>query len=183
MGTQQSQRRFRASRGLTLVELSIALVIISIIALLGAPGYMEWTANARIRSHAEALSAAFRLAQSEAVSRNTQIDLIFTDDAPSAPAVTASATGRNWVIRVATPAAFIEGKSGAEAAGGVRTLASQSTVSFNGLGRLAIGANRVIVDLSHVTGGTRGLRVVVSQSGAVRLCDPALTNADPRACA
>ncbi len=174
--------RLVLQRGLTLVEIAIVLVIASILAMVGAPGYSEWIANARIRSTAESLAASLRLAQSAAIRRNERVELVLTDDPVAAGAVTSTPTGRNWIVRTVASTELLDVKTGEEGARGIRIAASRSTVEFGPIGRLAVGALPVTIDLSH-TAGPRSLRVLVLPMGSVRLCDPAIVGPDPRNCA
>lgn len=167
--------------GVTLIELAVVLVILSVVALVGAPSYSEWTANARVRGIAEALTASLRFAQSESIRRNDRVDLVFTNDAPLSATVSASATGNSWVVRTNGVAGVLDGKHGDEGGRGVQLNASQPVVGFNALGRLDVGAAPVVVNIAH-PGASRPLRVLLRPSGSVRLCDPAIAGPDPRAC-
>ena len=173
----------RGYSGFSLIELAVTLVIVSIIAVLSTPNFVEWISNARTRASAEAIATGIRQAQVEAISRNVRVELVFTDDAPITDTVAPVASGRNWVLRTAAPASsFIEGKNAAEGGAGVTSLASQALIPFNGLGRIATGAANISVNVTPPNGGTRPLRIVVSLGGGVRICDPALPNTDVRAC-
>ncbi len=107
-------------RGYSLIELVVALVIMGILLSLALPNYSNYMRDAKLRSAAEVFLSGIQLARSEAVRRNTQVELVLTGDAPTVENVaslTASATGTNWVIRTADLATFIEGKYAADGGG------------------------------------------------------------------
>jgi type IV fimbrial biogenesis protein FimT len=58
-------------------------------------------------------------------------------------------------------------------------------VTFNGFGRVSSGSTSLgCINVDNSTGsGNRALRLVIGPQGAVRLCDPAVTDSnDPRSC-
>lgn len=180
------------SSGFTLIELMIGIVVLGILIALATPVYSGWNANTQVRNLAESIQNGLRLAQAEAAKRNTRVDLVLTTDDlatnPTNASPTAAATGTSWVVRVNTPATFVQGKSGKEgspnasvACGGTCPTGFDGTVGFTGLGRTTL-AGPLQIDITNSQGGTRALRVVVSTGGKVRMCDPAYAAGDPRAC-
>ncbi len=191
--------------GFTLIELMITIALSAILLALGAPGLARWNQNNQVRALAESLQNGLMVARSEAVHRNANVrfQLVTTTDATCA----LSDTGRNWVVSLDDPAgncddpasdtvfprilqtgaAAESARNAAVNAGGV------SLVTFNGLGQASTAAT---IDVSNpaagqcVTSATTGasnrircLRVTVSVGGQVRMCDPAVTDAnDPRRC-
>lgn len=65
----------RPQHGFTLVELLIAVVIISVLAAIALPGFSQLIANQRSRAAASDLMTALARARSEAVKRNTEVAL------------------------------------------------------------------------------------------------------------
>lgn len=65
----------RAARGLTLVELMVALTIAAILAVAAAPSFSDYIANSRLRENGNTLYSQALFAQSEAIKRNTVIRL------------------------------------------------------------------------------------------------------------
>jgi type IV fimbrial biogenesis protein FimT len=184
-------------RGFTIIELMVVLVIIGIVMFLALPSYGRWIANTQIRTAAESIQNGLRLAASEAVSRNTQVDFVLTLDAAPTLASAANAAGQSWVVRVpppvaplvAPPAELIDSKPGAEGSRTVVVAAKQAgtatpmaVVSFSGLGRLTPGSAAFQVDFTNPPNADRPLRVTVSTGGRVRMCDPAFPATDPRGC-
>mgnify|MGYP000002103982 CR=1 FL=1 len=63
------------SRGFTLVELMITIVVLGILIGLAAPAFRVFLADQRIRAASMDLQMALTMARSEAIKRNTRIDL------------------------------------------------------------------------------------------------------------
>ena len=185
--------RYRSAWGFTLIEMMISIAVLGILIGLSTPVYNTWIANTQIRNQAESIQNGLRLAQTEAAKRNAQVDFVLTADDlsadPTDASPTASTTGTSWVVRVAgaTPT-FIQGKSSREgspdtslACQGTCPTGFDGTVSFTGLGRTTL-AGALQMNVTSAQSGTRTLRVVVTTGGKVRMCDPAYSAGDPRAC-
>lgn len=192
------------SKGMTLIEIMIGLAILALLLGMGLPAFSAFLANSKVRNAAEALQTGLSLARSEAMRRNANVEFLLTNDevdlgtfAGAAPA----ANGIHWLVRLVDPATgvptFVEGKSGYEGSGqsagatAVQTMASSPSIVFRGLGGTTLGAAATF-DLSNPQAGAcntiatpspiRCLRVQVSVSGQVRMCDPATAAPDTRAC-
>ena len=63
------------SRGFTLIELMIGLVLVSIMLAIGVPMFEEFIKDQRAKSTSSDLSVALLLARSEAVKRNAEVTL------------------------------------------------------------------------------------------------------------
>ena len=70
------------TRGFTLIELMIAVVIFAFLILLAGPMYADFIANSRIRNAGEALLNGVRQTQAEAVRRNTPAWFVLDPAAP-----------------------------------------------------------------------------------------------------
>ncbi|MBY0266064.1 MAG: GspH/FimT family pseudopilin [Burkholderiales bacterium] len=200
----------KPQRGVSIVEIVIALGIMALLLALGVPQYATFLNNARIRATTDNLTAGLNLARSEAVKRNARVEFVMTDEEPIASLVNtlpASTSGMNWVVREWVPASgtftFIEGKSGLESSGRDEAtpivIASSSAdatyagiVSFNGFGAASV-TRPLQFQISNPSGGAcaaaptpgpmRCLNIIVSPGGQVRQCDPRVTAAgDTRAC-
>lgn len=166
-------------RGFSLIELGIGLLLISIITVLAAPAFNVWVQNARIRNAAEGILNGLQLARAEAVRRNASVQLVF--DIGAAWTVTAVATGTEIQKRVTT----------ADSSTATVDIlpAGADRITFNGMGWLAANDDgsptitQVDVTSTILSGDEiRPLRVTVGAGGIMKMCDPALTAGDPRAC-
>ena len=169
-------------QGLSLIELVIGLAILSILVLAALPSYSAWLQNTKIRNAAESIVNGLQLARSEAVRRNTSVQLTV-------------GANSDWAVSVVNPATAIQWRSGAQGSQGVtvtRMPAGASTITFNSLGRVAANADGSVslaqIDIDVPTSvlpasASRDLRVTVSAGGRVRMCDPSVTVAtDTRYC-
>ena len=182
--------RGRAQRGVTLVELVVAIALLGLLLGLAAPSFGVWTRNAMVRTVTDSLITGVRLAQSEAVRRNRQVVLFLTNSQNCNAAVTATANGAYWALRTVPLVAgeaveTVQCGTLADTARGV-TITGPTTLCFNSLGRQVANADPGVggaacvlaaagvstYDVATVL-GDRPLRVLVSLSGQARMCDPA----------
>jgi type IV fimbrial biogenesis protein FimT len=180
------------TRGFTLIELLIALAIFAFLIMLAGPMYGDFMGNSRIRNAAENTLTGVRLAQTEAVRGNTQVEFVL-DIRP--------VVGGWQVLRLNedTGAFDIAVQSYTWAEGASRTQVGAgglTKVTFNGLGRI-MAANpeggtppiaQIDITNPSIT-NPRPLRVVINPvtPSGVKLCDPdpgVATNDpnDPRIC-
>ena len=198
--------KLHAARGMTLIELMVGIAIVAVLFAAAAPSFTVWIQGAKIRTAAEAAQNGLNLARAEAVRRNTTVRFQFTDTLDNNCAL--STSGTNWVVSQDDPTGacasaipdpsdtnppaprLIQTRSGASGTQNVIVAADQSTVIFNGLGRVApVPAGNVNINVSNPTGGACApagpmhcLRVVVSPGGQVRMCDPVFALPDPQGC-
>lgn len=126
--------------------------------------------------------------------------------------VTANTTGPNYLIRVLNPTSgaytHVDWKNGYEGSGMGATIPAPATtvtatylpmalggvaniITFKGLGGTLLGGQAVF-DIANTAAGAchttgtpspiRCLRVTVSVSGQIRMCDPSVASSDTRAC-
>lgn len=189
----------RLQTGVSLIEVMIGLAILAMLMAFGIPQYGTYLANARLKAATEALGSGLSLARAEAVTRNTQVEMVLTSSDPEPALVNGlslTLNGPNWVVRnrdtVTGLYNFVEGKLGAEGSGSdvakVQIAASASTAIFNGFGGLTSGTT-ITYDVTNPTGGNcdtfpgprgpmRCLRITVSPGGQIRTCDPAIDPTD-----
>ena len=179
-----TSRRVRV-RGVTIVEMVVVLMVLGIVIFMALPSYHLWIANTQVRTAAESVQNGLRLAASEAVSRNIQIDFVRTLDPEPGLASTSNIAGMSWVVRSNPPAPevteLIDSKPAAEASQSAAVAANAAVVSFTGLGRLVSGSALTCMRFTNPN-GDRPLIVTVTTGGSVRMCDPAFPANDPRGC-
>lgn len=182
--------------GFNLVELLVAITIVSILAAIAVPSFQTWIKNARIRTTAEAIANGLQLARSEAVRRNVVVQFVLNAD--TSWTVGCETVIDNGVVGVDDVAgdcpAVIQSRSkgeGSVSATLTVTPAGVQTVSFTGFGRrnnstfdVVAGTDVTKVDISDASAsaGLHPLRVLVASGGGVKLCDPSVVAGDPRGC-
>jgi type IV fimbrial biogenesis protein FimT len=194
-----------SQRGFNIIELMVAVSIMAGLMLIGIPSFSTWLQNSQIRTAAEAMQNGVHIARAEAVRRNAPVIFQITNTLTNACAL--STTGQNWVVSMdsaagscaSSPSAdlasptsprIIQKRSGSDGAKNAVISAGQSSITFNGLGRVTpVPAGSIQIDISNTTGGScspagpmRCMRVVVSPAGQVRLCDPQLASTDAQGC-
>ncbi|WP_280817503.1 GspH/FimT family pseudopilin [Variovorax sp. TBS-050B] len=193
-------------RGLTIIELVVTIAVLALILALAMPSIGTWMDNTRIRNTTEALQNGLLAARTEAIRRNQNVSffLVTLNDAGTMDNTCALSTeSGSWVISVSSPAGkcasapsttdapmIVDRRTVRDGGGGVKVTADNSMVTFNSFGRVvsAAGASLTQVEVTGVKDGThyRNLRVNVTPSGAVRMCDPnvpSTATTDPRLCA
>lgn len=193
------------SRGFSVIELAIALTIAALLLMVGLPSFQTWLQNAQIRNAAESIQNGIQRARVEAVrsNQNVRFTLVSLADARNMDSsCAASASGRSWVVSIDAPDGscgnapsttaaprIIETHAGGD--GGLNAVvaaaaadgSAATTLVFNGFGRLSGASPIAMVNLSSASDGDyRSLRIVISNAGAVRLCDTAVDAGDPRSC-
>lgn len=197
-----------SQRGLTIIELAVTMTVMALLIFSAAPSIGAWMDNTRIRNAADALQSGLQLARSEAIRRNERISLwLVSTNTPSAMSgdCLLSSTSASWVVSVDSPIQhctdapsttsapkIVTTRAIGDSGGGVATTALQADgstaanrVTFDGFGRIVNADAIARIDITGArTGGTyRALRVAIAPSGMVRMCDPAVSNAnDPRKC-
>lgn len=179
----------KRNRGISVIELMIAISVLALLIGLAAPSMSAFLRNSQVRSVTEALQVGAHIARGEAVRRQRQVVLFRTASASCANATNADASGGFWAVRTIPLVAgeaveTIHCGALGDVAAGV-TITGPTALCFNGAGRLVANANPGIggtacaapaainnLDVT-ATGSDRPLRVVVTLSGKVARCDPA----------
>ncbi len=167
--------------GFTIVELLIGVTLLAVLMGIGVPTFRLWMQNSQIRTAADALVNGVQLARAEAIRRNRPVEFILRD-------------GSNWSVVLVNPRTTLQDRTGNEGSKNA-TLAVQpggaDRVTFNPIGAPASSnqdgsfpIQQIDITGSQAMSGLRPLRIVVSVSGSVRLCDPDsnLPAGDPRRC-
>jgi type IV fimbrial biogenesis protein FimT len=194
-----------ADAGFTLVEMMVVLAIAVLLTLAALPMVGNWIAQAQIRSAADAMQNAVRLAQGEAIKRSRTAVLMLTNSTPNASATPATG-GTRWVVRLLARATddgetdqdlFVRG--GTEPANlGVEVKATVNSdtnnialMCFNAFGQqTTVDQASTGLDVECTapaktdspttftfshTGVTSELALQVSLGGQVHMCDPSKT--------
>jgi len=185
-------------RGVSLIELMVAIVIIGVLFALAVPSYSKWIQNQQTRAGAESILNGIQLTRSEAVKNNAQARFVLCNlpasswqvlaipaSAPAAaPAATAECgAGAATEIRVQERSS----REGSRLAQVAVTPGGATTVTFNGFGRVVANADASAsitqIDVSNAA-GDRPLRITAGTAGNTRMCDPSplLPATDPRHC-
>ncbi len=186
-------------KGLSLIELMVGIVIVSLLFGLAATSYSGWIQNQQIRTAAESILNGIQVARSEAVKNNARVrfvlcgqpssswEVLAASAAAGAPAVSlACGAGSNagaGEIRVQERSA----QEGTRLAQVAVTPNGATTVTFSSLGRVgpnADGSQPITqIDVSTPT-ADHPLRVTLGAAGNTRMCDPSpqLSATDPRHC-
>lgn len=168
----------RMQRGFTIIELMIGIGLMALLSMMAVPAFQHWIANMNIRNAAEGALNGLQLARAEAVRRNVPVQLTMTG-------------GSTWVIETAMSGDKIQERAeeGSDTAEVALTPVGANRVTFNGMGwvinNLNGTASLTFVDVKSATlpgPETRPLRVFVTKAGATKMCDPAVSAPDPRAC-
>lgn len=179
----KSAKGIGATKGFSLIELMVAIVIMTVLLSLAVPEFRNWMQSTRVRTIAENYLAGLQLARAEAIKSNQSAKITLKDRGA-------------WEIKDASDT-VLQTRPPGEGDTNVATtisLPGGSTlpydVVFNGLGRLTTPAASMQLDFSSPTigaclgggGPIRCLRINIQVGGAIRLCDPSRSAGDPQAC-
>jgi type IV fimbrial biogenesis protein FimT len=166
----------------------------------------DWIRSTHVRNMAETTQAGLQKARMEAMKRNRVVTFWMVSRTASGgldDSCALSATSGAWVVSMADPAGkcatapsetaapriietYTPGKtaSGITVSGLAANGATAATaVTFNGYGQIErTGTPLARIDISHTDASARRLRVEISNSGSIRMCDRDVTAPDPRAC-
>lgn len=173
----------RSARGVTLIELMIGIAIVAILLSMGLPSFRTWIQNSKIRTAAESVQNGLQIARVQAVQRNRGVQFDLRDDSAWTVCLQPAPPGRcpDPDDDTTIQSRFAqEGETGSVI---VAVSAGAVPVVFDPSGRAPGSA--VVIDFDSDVlpeDESRNLRVVVTASGSIRMCDPNLADADPRAC-
>lgn len=188
-------------RGVTLIEMLIGIVVLSVLLATGAPMFADWIQNAQVRTTAESIQNGLQLARVEAIRRNASVRFDFTDttglsawnvgcvivrdDCPATIQQRSSGEGGKNArigVAIASDATALTYDTPLAAGAG---LSAGAGVTFNGFGTIPSATTDIArVDIVNaVAADARRLVVVVGNGGLTRMCDPALSLPDqPQGC-
>lgn len=194
----------RRQRGLTLLELMLGLVLMTMLLAMGVPSYTSWIRNTHNRTAAESILNGLQMARNEAVRRNTLVRFDLTDSGGAVAWTVGCVTATTTCPAVIQTRPAEEGSNQARVgvskdAIPMPTPASQfrtaltagsaltAGVTFNGIGRVPtdnIGDDFTRADVTNVTSSSaRRYVVLVGAGGQIRMCDPNQSiAANPQGC-
>ncbi len=185
-------RARRPQRGVTAIEVAIVMALGATLVATAVPDFSGIVADAQLRAASDSLRSGLRLAQIEAIKRQTLVELVLTEDAPGSPTVRPMSDGRNWVIRIPSPPGgyeLLQSLAGTSQAPRVRVEADRGVFAFDTFGRLradslgnAAPGGDLRVDLSDREARGRPLRVLIRPSGSSLNCDPHARGGDSFGC-
>ncbi len=168
-------------KGVTLIELMIAIVIMAILLSIALPNFQTWMLNAQIRTATESIQNGLQLARAEAVRRNERVKFVM-------------GTASSWAVSTDAGAA-IQSRTSNEGSSNVTitvTPGTATTATFNALGRIVANADATAtltqIDLDVPTtilpaNLSQNLSIMITSGGQTRSCDPRFNaTSDPRAC-
>lgn len=91
----------RLSRGFSLIELMVGLVILAVLLGLGVPAMTGWMVDSRVRSQAEYVLSGLQLARGEAVKTNALVRFQLVSNMTSTCAL--SNNSNLWVVSLTSP--------------------------------------------------------------------------------
>jgi len=164
-------------RGVTLIEMMIALVIIAGLILVAMPSFSAWMANAQIRNAAEAVLNGMQFARTQAIQLNTPVQFELTGET-------------TWTVTRVSDGDELQRREEEGSANAISAVQPDGAtiLTFNGMGWIipnddgSDSITVVDVDSSVDVDGERPLRVTVAPGGSLKMCDPAVAAPDPRVC-
>jgi type IV fimbrial biogenesis protein FimT len=193
----------QSQNGVTLIELLIGIVIVSMMLALGMPSFSSMIQNAQVRGAAESVMNGLQSARNEALRRNVNVRFTLTDttgriawtvecvvattDCPAGPILSASSSdsGANARVGISTTSPIPAYTTALASGAG---LSSGAGVTFNSLGSIPaanIGTDITRIDVTNsAMSDARRLVIVLGIGGLIRMCDPLLAlSANPQGCA
>jgi type IV fimbrial biogenesis protein FimT len=185
----------RKQEGVTLIELMIGIVIISLLLSMAAPSFSLWIQNTQVRTTAESILNGLQLARTEAVRHNANVSFNLT-----------AASGVSWTVDCETVSAScpanLHQRSGSEsgnARAGIATATGNlatplavgaglpAGVTFDNFGRVLaanIGIDIARVDVTNaIRADARRMVILVTPGGQIRMCDPGVSlTISPQGC-
>jgi type IV fimbrial biogenesis protein FimT len=201
LGGAKGRPVLTGQRGVTIVEVPIAIAIVGLLMALAAPSATTWIQNNQIRSAADSILNGIQTARIEALKRNTAVSFQLTDAASTAwrvciyDAAADDCSGTQPIImskgasegtpngKVGVESVFTDTDNVLNPGDGM-----PAAVTFDSFGRVAPAApvNIARVDVRNPTlasGDERRLEIVVTVGGQTYMCDPKLSKAtNPQGC-
>ena len=192
-------------RGFNLIEAVVTVSVLGLLVAAAVPSMNDWIRSTKVRGLAETTQNGLQRARNEALKRNQVVTfwLVSPQNTASPDNTCALASdSAAWVVSVDDPSGHCADAPSTTAAprivevygpgpGGngitVAGLAADGTtaassVSFNGYGQRVGAGTLANIDITHADESVRPLRIQITTSGGIRMCDRAVLAPDPRAC-
>lgn len=194
--------------GFSLIELLVAITVLALLIAAAGPSTASWVRSAHTQNAAEAAQNGLRRARTEAMRRQRPVTLWLVTSAERGTlpddSCRLSDASPSWVISLDDPTGSCATPPSADAepriietAGipvpqglAVRAFSSAGSpahsVTFDASGARIADVDAIgRIDVTHPDSSVRALRIEVSASGSIRLCDRVLPAGgdDPKACA
>lgn len=159
----------RAQIGFTIIELMMVMVIVGILAAIGAPSLRDMIIKARVRTVSSDVYASLVFTRSEAIKRNATVRLqpicaTSTATAPVVPPTVSPCAATDWVngwTVVATGGTILEAKDPPA----IVAWAAPASIAFSGNGR-AIGTTDIVFTVRSTEYPSVPMRcITISPSG------------------
>ncbi len=154
----------------------MVVAIVGILSAFSMPAFNAWVAESQVKAASEQYMSGIRLAQAEAVKSGQRVQFFLTNVTPVAGVAT-NIAGKNWGVQsleIVNPnqvdallqSGVLEGQYPL-----VSMVANTAVLTFNSIGRITNIGKNAQFDVSHPQSTDR-LRINVSTTGAMRLCNP-----------
>jgi type IV fimbrial biogenesis protein FimT len=192
-------------RGFNLIEAVVTVSVLGLLIAAAVPSMTDWIRSTRVRGLAETTQNGLQRARNEALKRNQVVTFWLVSPQNTASPDNNCALASDsaaWVVSMDDPSGkcaeapstttdprIVEVYGPGEAGNGISVagLAADGTtaatsVSFNGYGQRVGTGTLANIDISHAAASARQLRIQITTSGGIRMCDRAVLAPDPRAC-
>lgn len=156
-----SDKKFSSHRGVTLIELLVALSVLSILLAVGVPSFGQFTVNTRLNSYSNTLFSHISLARSEAIKRNARVAVCKSSDGSSC--ASSGDWSQGWVV-------FVDLDNSASIGSGEQVITTASALpagfSFTGNGNVS----------DYISYDAQGMPKLITggfQSGTITMCPAA----------
>ncbi len=144
------------ARGFTLVELMVTLSVAAILLTLAVPSFTEMVANNRMSTNANQFVTAMNFARSEAIKRNTAIDVTATGGAWS----------NGWTVTVNSDGTVLNTYDALAGSVSFTSAGSNTAFQYQASGRVTPAAGDTLT-LCDDRAGETGRTITVTNTGRV----------------